>query len=175
MRIDKGFKFEIIKHGFHLRFNTSCTYYTSPKRSLQIYKQHYLSRFAHFLSGCSSLWSGSVSITERSFSFRLSSILRAFSRSVFSRSSSSKAKGFSTSAFAVCSCSTVSVRFVFATSNFTGIFASSFSIRVRLPSASLPNSTLCFAFPQISALPYESVFQLHKAMQYQLPFVTVYI
>ena len=24
----------------------------------------------------------------------------------------------------------------------------SFSIRVRLPSASLPNSTLCFAFPQ---------------------------
>ena len=108
----------------------------------------YLSRFAHFLSGCSSLWSGSVSITERSFSFRLSSILRAFSRSIFSRSSSSKAKGFSTSAFAVCNCSMVSVRFVFATSNFTGIFASSFSIRVRLPSASLPNSTLCFAFPQ---------------------------
>ena len=122
MRIDKGFKFEIIKHGFHLRFIT--------------------------LSGCSSLWSGSVSITERSFSFRLSSILRVFSRSAFSRNSSSKVKGFSTSAFAVYICSIVSIRFVFATSNFAGIFASSFSIRVRLLNASLPNSTLCFAFPQ---------------------------
>lgn len=52
-----------------------------PQKSLQIYKQHYLSRFAHFLFGLFLALSGSVSITERSFSSVSSSILRAFSRS----------------------------------------------------------------------------------------------
>lgn len=79
MRVDKGLRFEIIKYGFYLQFDISCTYYTSQKRSLQVYKQHCISRFAHFLSLCYLLWFSSISITERYFSFRLSLILRAFS------------------------------------------------------------------------------------------------
>ena len=96
----------------------------------------YLSRLAHFLSGDSSLCSGSSSSTAGSFWSKFSSMLRALSRSDFSFSSSSKANGFSTSILAVSSCSIVSAFLVFAASSFTGIFASSFSIRIRLPSGS---------------------------------------
>ena len=148
MHINKGFKSEIIKHTFHLRHLLIYTYYTSQKSAIQICKPHYLSRLAHFLSGCSSACSGSVSITEVSFSFRFSSMLRAFSRSVFSFSSSSKAKGFLISSFAVSSCAIVSAFLVLAASSLAGSFDSSFSIQVRFPRASEPKSTLCFAFPQ---------------------------
>lgn len=92
MHINKGFKSEIIKQTFRLRHLLIYTYYTSQKSAIQICKPHYLSRLAHFLYGCSSVCSGSVSITEVSFSFRFSSMLRTFSHSVFPFSSSSKAK-----------------------------------------------------------------------------------
>ncbi len=108
-------------------------------------KSAYRSQFTHFLSGCSSACSGSVSITEVSFSFRFSSMLKAFSRSVFSFSSSSKAKGFLISSFAVSSCAIVSAFLVLAASSLTGSFDSSFSIRVRFSRASAPKSTLCFS------------------------------
>ena len=148
MHINKGFKSEIIKHTFHLRHLLIYTYYTSQKSAIQICKPHYLSRLAHFLSGCSSVCSGSVSITEVSFSFRFSSMLRAFSRSVFSFSSSSKAKGFLISSFAISGCAIVSAFLVLAASSLAGSFDSSFSIQVRFPRASEPKSTLCFALPQ---------------------------
>ena len=109
------------------------TYYTSQKSAIQICKPHYLSRLVHFLSGCSSACSGSVSITEVSFLFRFSSMLRAFSSFVFSFSSSSKAKGFLISSCAVSSCEIVYAFLVLADSSLAGSFDSSFSIRVRFP------------------------------------------
>lgn len=63
----------------------------------------------------------------------------------FSFSSSSKAKGFLISSFAVSSCAIVSAFLVLAASSLTGSFDSSFSIRVRFPRASAPKSTLCFS------------------------------
>ena len=111
-------------------------------------KSAYRSQFTHFLSGGSSLCSGSVSRTGVSFSSRLSSMFRALSLSVFSFSSSSKAKGFCTSLFALASCSKISAFLVLVASSFAGSLASSFSIQVRLPRASEPNSTLCLVLPQ---------------------------
>lgn len=127
---------------------SSAPYYNAQISTIQMCKRCYRSISLLFLSGSPSPCSGSVSMAEGSFSSRFSSMLRAFSLSVFSFSSSSKAKGFCTSTFAFSSCEMVSAFLVFAASSRAGSLASSFSIRVRFPRASEPNSTLCFAFPQ---------------------------
>lgn len=121
-------------------------HYTTSNNAIQFCKSLYRSQFTYFLSGCSSVYSGSASITARSFLSRFNSILRAFSRSDFSFSFYSKVKGFYISTFVLSSYVIVSIHLVFTDSNRVRNLANLLSIQVRFPESQIliPLYTLLF-------------------------------